>query len=184
MRLAFSKALTCELTSTWGKPPVKTGQANPEKMDKLLGWWAKRLDDAHPRLSFGKTSGLSKHFPAAAAPKLQKPVPTGDDPLPPQETILVPREKPVEVADGASGTLAEAHDAALDASLAGKGSRKDNGSGNESPGRVPGSEGLPSVGDTVSLKKKISVVAADTEGRSHKKKLRGNGNVGDKVKVL
>ena len=56
VRRLFAKALNLEVfpggPETWVKCPVQTGKVTEDKVNKTLGWWAKRLDARFPEICF------------------------------------------------------------------------------------------------------------------------------------
>ena len=64
VRLLHGKAVHTQAHGgSWPPCPVLTGTITEDKMNKLLGWWAKHVDDSHPHVKFGQSSGLDAHAP-------------------------------------------------------------------------------------------------------------------------
>ena len=72
VRLLFGKPLESQFLhkpgkyETWLKCPVATGKVTADKVQRVLGWWAKHLDLQYPALGFGDFSGLLEYMPVVA----------------------------------------------------------------------------------------------------------------------
>ena len=66
--LVVRVALGKKLDPVLGPCAVVPGKLTAEKMNELLGFWAKSVDNTFPSLDFAKTTGLSKFQTMAAGP--------------------------------------------------------------------------------------------------------------------
>ena len=70
-RLLFGKTVQGQAPvhggpGSWPQCPALTGMVNEDKLNQLMGWWAKHVDDCYPDVHFGAKSGLAAHTPLAS----------------------------------------------------------------------------------------------------------------------